>query len=92
MLKDHLKQEPSKSDMAKKVQAYKTLNEVLVKTSAEFMKSLQTMLHEKQTQHAELQKLLDEGNGTEGQNATFIFLGGYIQCLQDILSSKTQQS
>ena len=88
MLQDHLEKEPSKSDLQRKNEAWKTLNSILVKSNAEFSNSLQRMLHEKQTQHAELQKILDEGNGTEEQNATFIFLGGYIQCLQDILHGK----
>lgn len=87
-LKDRLEKEPSKADMAKKVEAYKTLNEVLVRSNAELSKSLQTMLHEKQTQHAELMKKLEEGNGTEEENALALFLGGYVQCLQDILHAK----
>lgn len=87
-LKDRLEKEPSKADMQRKVAAWQTLNEVLVKTSAEFSNSLQTMLHEKQTQHSELLKKLEEGNGTEEENALALFLGGYIQCLQDILHVK----
>ena len=75
--------------MAKKVQAYKTLNEVLVRTNAEFANSLHARLTEKKKEHEALKEILDKGEGTETQNATFIFLGGYIQCLQDILKSKT---
>ena len=48
------------------------------------------MLHEKQVQHAELQKKIEEGNGTEEENALVLFIGGYIQCLQDILKTKSQ--
>ena len=88
MLKDHLKQEPSKSEMAKKVAAWETLNKILVKTNAEFANSLQARLTEKEKEHEALKEILDKGDGTEEQNATYIFLGGYIQCLKDILHAK----
>lgn len=90
MLQDHLEKEPSKSDLQRKNEAWKTLNSVLVKANAEFSNSLQRMLHEKQVQNAELQKKIEEGNGTEEENALVLFIGGYIQCLQDILKTKSQ--
>lgn len=90
MLQDHLEKEPSKSDLQRKNEAWKTLNSVLVKANAEFSNSLQRMLHEKQVQHSELQKKIEEGNGTEEENALVLFIGGYIQCLQDILKTKSQ--
>ena len=90
-LQGHLDKEISKSDMAKKVGAYKTLNEVLVRTNAEFMSSLKRMLTEKEAQHEELKNKLDKNEGTESENAQYIFIGGYIQCLKDILYAKQRQ-
>lgn len=80
--------EPTKAEALKKAQAWKTLNEVLVQTNAKFMNTLATTLTEKQVQHEELKTKLDKGEGTEEENAQYIFLGGYIQCLKDILSIK----
>ena len=78
----------SKADMEKKVQAYKTINQVLVQTNSNFMKSLASMLTEKEVQHSQLKEKIEGGNATEEENATYIFLGGYIQCLKDILYAK----
>lgn len=85
---DHLEKEPSKSDMAKKVEAFKTLNAVLVKTNSEFMGKLNSMLIEKTTQHEQLKAKLEKNEGTEEENAEYLYLGGYIQCLKDILGIK----
>ena len=65
MLQDHLTKEPSKSDMAKKVEAFKTLNSVLVKANSEFMDKLGSMLTEKTVQHDQLKEKLEKGEGTE---------------------------
>ena len=92
MLQDHLTKEPSKSDMAKKVEAFKTLNAVLVKTNSEFMNKLGSMLSEKTVQHEQLKEKLEKGEGTEEENATYIFLGGYIQCLKDILGVRPKEA
>ena len=91
MLKDHLKPEISKSDMAQKVEAYKTINAVLVKANSNFMQGLNSILKTKEAEHKALQDKLEKGEGTEEENATFIFLGGYIQCLKDILTAKKAQ-
>ena len=80
--------EISKADMSKKVEAYKTLNQVLVSANAEFIKSLSSILTEKETQLSQLEEKLKEGNGTEQENADYIFIGGYVQCLKDILNAK----
>lgn len=88
MLQSNKPKQVSKADMEKKVQAWKTINEVLVRTNAEFMSILSTMLAEKEVKKAELEKALQEGNATEDQNAEYIFTGGYIQCLRDILNAK----
>lgn len=91
MLQGHLDKEISKSDMAKKVEAWKTINSVLVRANSEFMKSLNSILADKKEQHLALQTKLEKGEGTEEQNATYIFLGGYIQCLEDILHAKRKE-
>ena len=91
MLQGHLDKEISKSDMAKKVEAFKTLNTVLVRANSEFMQSLNRILIEKKKQHEELKEILEKGEGTEEQNATYIFVGGYIQCLEDILHAKRKE-
>ena len=88
MLQSNKPKQVSKADMEKKVQAWKTINEVLVRTNAEFMNILSTMLAEKEVKKAELEKALQEGNATEDQNAEYLFIGGYTQCLRDILNAK----
>ena len=80
--------EISKADMQKKVEAWKTINSVLVSTNAEFMKSLSNMLTEKEVQLSQLEEKLKAGNGTEQENADYLFIGGYVQCLKDILYAK----
>lgn len=89
---DHLQKEPSKADMAKKVQAWQTINSVLVKANSEFMDKLGSMLTEKTVQHDQLKEKLEKGEGTEEENATYIYLGGYIQCLRDILGAKPKNA
>ena len=79
--------------MEKKVSAWKTINSVLVQANAEYMNSLASMLTEKEVQHKQLEEKLKEGNATEDQNAEYLYLGGYVQCLKDILNAKkTTQS
>lgn len=92
MLQDHLTKEPSKSDMARKVEAFKTLNSVLVKANSEFMDKLGAMLTEKTVQHDQLKEKLEKGEGTEDDNAEYIYIGGYIQCLKDILGVKPKNA
>lgn len=87
----NLGKQPSKADMSKKVEAWKTINSVLVKANSEFMNSLQRMLVEKKEQHALLQEKLEKSEGTEDDNAEYIFIGGYIQCLEDILHAKRKE-
>lgn len=80
--------EISKADMKKKVEAYKTLNQVLVSTNAEFMNSLAKLLQNKESQRLQLEEKLKKEDATEQDNAEYLFLGGYTQCLKDILSAK----
>ena len=65
MLKDRLTKEPSKADVQRKADAWKVLNEVLVKTNSEFMTKLSSMLAEKQAQHKQIQEKIEKGEGTE---------------------------
>ena len=88
MLQSHKEKEISKADMQKKVEAYKTINQVLVQTNSNFMKSLTSMLTEKEVQHKQLEEKLKSEKATEEENALYIFTGGYIQCLKDILYAK----
>ena len=76
---------PSKADLEKKVEAWKTLNKVLVETHEDFMQKLVKIMKEKESEHASLRESLEKGNGTEEDNAKFLYIGGYIQAFKDIL-------
>lgn len=80
--------EISKADMKKKANAWKTLNSVLVRANAEFMNSLSNMLTEKETTLSQLEEKLKTEQGTEQENAEYLFQKGYTQCLKDILNAK----
>ena len=90
MLQSHKSKEISKADMEKKVSAWKTINSVLVQANAEYMNSLASMLTEKEVQLEQLKEKLqkDSENATEEDNIQLIYLGGYVQCLKDILNAK----
>ena len=91
-LKDRLEKKLTRAEKAeKRTEAFKALNSVLVKANSEFMGKLRSILTEKQVQHAQLQEILEKGNGTEEQNAEYIYLGGYVQCLKDILGIKPRE-
>ena len=87
MLKSKLEKAPTKAEMEKKIEAWKTLNSVLVQSSAELMKSLRSMLSSKEARLEEL-KLKLESEGTEELNAEFLVTVGYINALKDILNLK----
>ena len=91
MLRDRLTKQPTKNEMSKKAEAYKVLNTVLVKANSEFMSKLGSMLTEKQVQHEKLKEKLEKKEGTEEDNAEYLFLGGYIQCLKDILGARPKE-
>ena len=74
--------------MAKQVEAWKTINSVLVQANAEYVNSLASMLTEKEVQHKQLEEKLNSGDATEDENAEYLYLGGYVQCLKDILNAK----
>jgi hypothetical protein len=88
MLQSNKPKQISKADMEKKVEAWKTINSVLVQANSEFMHGLSNLLAEKEIEKTELEKVLQEGNATEDQNAEYLFIGGYVQCLKDILNAK----
>lgn len=80
--------EISKAEMRKKIEAYRTMYQVMVSTNAEFMASLNRILKEKEEQLNQLQEKSNNNEATEQENATLLFLGGYVQCLKDILYAK----
>lgn len=88
MLQGKMEKEPSKADMKKKIEAYKTMYQIMVKTNAEFMASLTKILTEKENQLEQLKEKADKEEATEQENATLLFLGGYTQCLKDILYAR----
>lgn len=91
MLGSKQEKQISKADMEKKVEAYKTLNQVLVSANAEYMTNLNKLLENKEDELRELQAKLESGVGTEEDNAEYLFQAGYVQCLKDILSAKKTQ-
>ena len=88
MLGSNREKEISKSDMEKKVKAWKTINGVLVSANAEFMNSLSSLLTEKEVQKSQLEEKLKKEEASEQDNAEYLFLGGYVQCLKDILYAR----
>ena len=88
MLQSNLQKQPTKADMTKKVEAWRTLNSVLVKANSEFMQKLHSLLEEKRALHKQIQEKLENQTGTEEDNAEFLFIGGYIKCLEDLLSAR----
>lgn len=86
MLESNKEKQETKKDMANKVEAWKTINSVLVKKTNDFMKRLSDVLIEKQKRHNELRAILEQNKGTSDENAEFLFLSGYIQCLTDIIT------
>ena len=91
MLQSNLTKQPTKAEMEKKAEAWKTLNSVLVKANSEFMNKIKSMLVQKQEVHKALQEKLESQTATEEDNAEYLYLGGYIQCLKDLLGVKGQQ-
>ena len=90
MLKDHLMKQPTKEEANKKAEAWKTLNAVLVRTNAEFTQKLSNMLTENQEKHDLLKAKIEKGEAEEKDNAEYLFIGGYVQCLKDILGHKKE--
>lgn len=88
MFKSKLPKEPTKAEMQKKVEAWKTINSVLVSANAKYMENLHGMLAQKEQELQTLEKTLQGENATEDMNAEYLFLGGYVQCLKDILNAK----
>lgn len=79
---------PSKADLEKKIEAWKTLNSVLVQANSEFMKKIVQILHEKEIEVEALKKKIEEGKDTQEDSVNLLFLGGYVQALKDISGTK----
>lgn len=88
MLESRKPKSISKADMEKKAEAWKVLNSVLVSANAEFMKTLTNILIEKEVILKQLEEKLNTKKATEEDNAEYLFQGGYVQCLKDILNVK----
>ena len=90
MLSSNKPKDITKAEALSKVEAFKTLNSILVQANAQYMNSLHSMLVEKEVEVSQLQeKLKNEAeNAIEEDNARLLFLGGYVQCLKDILNAK----
>lgn len=80
--------QPTKAEALKKVEAWKTINAVLVKGNAEFMTNLRSLLTTKKAEMEALKAKLEAQEATEDDNAEYIFLGGYVKALEDILGAK----
>ena len=88
MLESNKSKEISKADMKKKLEAWKTINSVLVSANAQYMKSLTNLLIEKEVVLKQLEEKLNSGEAKDEDNAEYLFQGGYVQCLKDILNAK----
>ena len=88
MLQSKQEKKISKADMEKKVEAYKTMYSVLVSSNAEYMSKLYNILAEKEAGLKQLEEQLKEESATEETNAQYLYQGGYVQCLKDILNAK----
>jgi len=88
MLGSKKEKEISKADMAKKVEAWRVINSVLVQANSQYMTSLSNLLVEKEVQLKQLEEKLKGESATEEDNAEYLFTGGYVQCLRDILNAK----
>ena len=88
MLKSKPSKQPTRAEIEKKVEGWKALNSVLVQSNAEFMSNLRGLLTEKEIKLEELKNKLEQDEGTEDDNAEYLFTGGYVQALKDILCHK----
>ena len=88
MLNSKLEKKDTRAEAQKKAEAWKTLNSVLVQENAKFMNSLRNLLAEREVKLEELKNKLENKEGTEQDNAEYLFVGGYIQALKDILGKK----
>ena len=88
MLGSKQEKQMSKADMEKKVEAWRTINATLVSANAEFIANLNKLLQKKEDELRDLKLKVEQGEGTEEENATLLFLGGYVEALKDILNAK----
>ena len=88
MLKSKVEKKQTRAEAEKKVEAWKTINSVLVQSNAKFMTALRNLLAEKEAVLEGLKTKLEANEGTEQDNAEVLFVGGYVQALKDILGIK----
>lgn len=91
MLNSRQQKQDTKAEAQKKVEAWRTINSVLVQQNAKFMSSLRNILADKEAGLETLKEKLSKGEGTEEENASLIFQAGYVQALKDILGIKNGQ-
>ena len=88
MLNSKAEKKQTRAEAEKKADAWKTLNSVLVQENAKFMAYLRQKLTESEVKLEELKFKLEKEEGTEQDNAEYLFTGGYVQALKDILGKK----
>ena len=85
MLTSKLDKAPTKSELEKKVEAWKTVNSVLVEANSKFMQGLKNLLDKEVAKQEELQKVLEGGNCSEDDNFEYVFTCGRVDMLKEIL-------
>lgn len=90
MLGSNKEKDLTKAEMERKVEAWKTISATLSQANSKFMDNLKILLMNKRIKHEELKVKLETGNGTEDDNAEYLFLGGYIKCLEDVTAGKVE--
>ena len=88
MLKSKVEKKQTRAEAEKKVEAWKTINSVLVQSNAKFMTALRNLVAENEAILEGLKTKLEANEGTEQDNAEVLFVGGYVQALKDILGIK----
>ena len=85
MFNSNKPKQDTRAEAQKKVEAWKTINSVLVQENAKFMNSLKNLLKENEIKLENLKVKLESNKGSEKDNAEYLFVGGYVQALKDIL-------
>lgn len=85
MFNSNKPKQDTRAEAQKKVEAWKTINSVLVQENARFMNSLKNLLKENEIKLENLKVKLESNKGSEKDNAEYLFVGGYVQALKDIL-------
>ena len=91
MFQSKLEKAPTKAEMEKKVEAWKTVNAVLVESNSKFMRSLRSMLEKEEKKQEELKELLEKKEGSEDINLEYVYTGGRVDMLREILGIRNAQ-